>query len=80
MRLKSLSGFGDHPIFCLAAVGVTDDLSLEQKINGLREKHCIKLDELKPSARRERPEFTYEAVRLVCTERRYLFFLEIMDK
>jgi hypothetical protein len=39
----------------------------------------IRLDELKSSARRDRPDFTYEVVRLVCTER-HPFFLEIMDK
>ena len=60
-------------------VGVENELSLEQEINRLRERHGIRLDELKSSARRERPEFTHEVVKLVCTER-YPFFLEIMDK
>jgi hypothetical protein len=78
-RLDALSGFNDQPIFCLAAVGVANEISLEQEINRLREKHGIRLDELKSSARRGRPEFTYEVVRLVCTER-YPFFLEVMDK
>jgi hypothetical protein len=78
-RLNALSGFSDQPIFCLAAIGVADELSLEQEINRLREKHGIQLDELKSSARRERSEFTYEVVRLVCTEQ-YPFFLEVIDK
>lgn len=78
-RLNALSGFSDQPVFCLAAVGVTDELSLEKEINRLTEKHRIRFDELKSSARRERPEFTYEVVKLVCTER-YPFFLEVMDK
>ncbi len=77
--LNALSGFSDQPVFSLAAVGVADELSLEKKINRLREKHRVRFDELKSSARRERPEFTYEVVRLVCTEH-YPFFLEAMDK
>jgi hypothetical protein len=78
-RLNTLSDFNDQPIFCLAAVGVANEFSLEQEINRLREKHGVRLDELKSSARRERPEFTYDVVKLICTER-YPFFLEIMDK
>lgn len=78
-KLNALSGFSDQPIFCLAAVGVPDELSLEKEINRLREKHRIRVDELKSSARRERPEFTYDVVRLVCA-RQYPFFLEVMDK
>lgn len=78
-RLNALSGFNDQPIFCLAAIGIADELSLEEEINRLREKYGVRLGELKSSARRERPEFTYDVVRLVCSER-YPFFLEIMDK
>lgn len=78
-RLSALSGFSDQPVFSLAAVGVADELSLEKEINRFREKHRIRFDELKSSARRERPDFTYEVVKLVCTER-YPFFLEVMDK
>jgi len=78
-RLNTLSDFNDQPIFCLAAVGVANEFSLEQEIDRLREKHGVRLDELKSSARRERPEFTYDVVKLICTER-YPFFLEIMDK
>lgn len=78
-RLNTLSDFNDQPIFCLAAVGVVSEFSLEQEINRLREKHGVRLDELKSSARRERPELTYDVVKLICTER-YPFFLEIMDK
>jgi hypothetical protein len=63
----------------LAAVGVADERSLEEEISRLKEKHGIRLGELKSSARRERPEFTYEVVRLVCTKG-YPFFLEVMDK
>ena len=63
----------------MAAVGVADEPSLEEEINRLKEEHGIRLGELKSSARRERPEFTYEVVRLVCTGR-YPFFLEVMDK
>lgn len=74
-----MSGFSDQPIFCLAAVGVADEPSLQEEINRLKERHGIRLGELKSSARRERPEFTYEVVRLVCTGR-YPFFLEVMDK
>lgn len=78
-RLNTLSDFNDQPIFCLAAVGVVSEFSLEQEINRLREKHGVRLDEFKSSARRERPELTYDVVKLICTER-YPFFLEIMDK
>lgn len=78
-RLDALSGFNDQPIFCLAAIGIADELFLEEEINRLREKYGVRLGELKSSARRERPEFTYDVVRLVCSER-YPFFLEIMDK
>jgi hypothetical protein len=78
-RLNALSGFSDQPIFCLAAVGVPDEPSLEQRINELKEKHGVRVGELKSSARRERPEFTYDVVRLICTER-HPFFLEVMDK
>jgi Protein of unknown function (DUF3800) len=78
-RLNAVSGFGNQPIFCLAAIGVAAELFLEEKINRLKEKHGIRLGELKSAARRERPEFTYEVVRLVCTER-YPFFLEVVDK
>jgi hypothetical protein len=77
--INALSGFYDQPIFCLAAVGVEDELSLEQKISRIREKYRLRFDELKSSARRERPEFTYDIVRLICIER-YPFFLEVMDK
>jgi Protein of unknown function (DUF3800) len=77
--LNTLSNFNEQPIFCLAAVGVADEPSLEREINRLRKKHGIRLEELKSSARRERPEFTYEVVKLVCTEQ-YPFFLEVMDK
>jgi hypothetical protein len=78
-RLNALSGFSDQPIFCLAAIGVAAEPSLGEGINRLKEKHGIRLGELKSAARRERPEFAYEVVRLVCTER-YPFFLEVMDK
>jgi len=78
-RLNALPGFGDQPIFCLPAVGVADESSLEAEINRLKEKHGIRRGELKSSARRERPEFTFEVVRVICTER-YPFFLEVMDK
>jgi hypothetical protein len=78
-RLNALSGFSDQPVFCLAAIGIADEPYLEQEINRLREKYDIRLNELKSSARRERPEFTHEVIRLVCTER-YPFFLEVMDK
>jgi hypothetical protein len=78
-RLNILSDFNDQPIFCLAAVGVANEPSLEQEISHLREKHGVRIDELKSSARRERPEFTYDVVKLICTER-YPFFLEIMNK
>ena len=78
-RLNTLSGFCDQPIFCLAGVGVVDERSLEEEINRLKEKYGVRLGELKSSARRERPEFTYEVVRLVCTKG-YPFFLEVMDK
>ena len=78
-RLNALSGFNDQPIFCLAAIGIADEPSLEQEINRLKEKHGIRLAELKSSARRERSEFTYDVVRLLSTER-YPFFLEVMDK
>jgi hypothetical protein len=78
-RLNTLSGFNDQPVFCLAAVGVADELSLEREINCLRDKHGIRLDELKSAARRERPEFTFDVVKLICTER-YPFFLEIVHK
>lgn len=78
-RLNTLSGFNDQPIFCLAAVGLANELSLELEINRLKEKHGIRLDELKSSAWRERPEITYEVVKLVCLKR-YPFFLEVMDK
>ncbi len=78
-KLNTLSDFNDQPIFCLAAVGVANEFSLEQEINCVRDKYDVRLDELKSSARQERPEFTYEVVKLVCTER-YPFFLEIMDK
>jgi hypothetical protein len=63
----------------LAAVDVADERSLEEEISRLKEKYGIRLGELKSSARRERPEFTYEVVRLVCTKG-YPFFLEVMDK
>ena len=79
IRVNTLSGFNDQPIFCLAAVGIADEPSLEREVNHLREKHGIRLVEIKSSARRERPEFTYEVVKLICTER-YPFFLEVMDK
>jgi hypothetical protein len=78
-RLNTLSGLSDQPIFCLAAIGIEDEPSLGQEINRLKEKHGVRLGELKSSARRERPEFTYDIVRLLCTER-HPFFLEIMDK
>lgn len=78
-KLNTLSGFNDQPIFSLAAVGVANEPFLEQEINRLKKKHGIRLDELKSSARRERPEFTYGVVKLVCTEG-YPFFLEVMDK
>lgn len=78
-RLSALSGFSDQPIFCLAAVGVADEPFLEQRINQLKEKRGVRLGELKSSGRRERPEFTFDVVSLVCTER-YPFFLEVMDK
>lgn len=58
---------------------MANELSLEQEVNRLREKHGIRLEEVKSSARRERPEFTYELVKLLCTER-YPFFIEVMDK
>lgn len=78
-RLNTVSGFSDQPTFSLAAVGIADELSLKQEISCLRQKHRVRRDELKSSARRERPEFTHDVVSLVCTER-YPFFLEVMDK
>ena len=78
-RLNTLSGFNEQPIFCLAAVGIVDEPSLRREIDRLRQRHGIRLEEIKSSARRERPEFTYDVVKLVCSER-YPFFLEVMDK
>jgi hypothetical protein len=78
-RPSALTGFNDQPIFCLAAIGVPDELSLEEKLNSLKERHGIRSNELKSSARRERWDFTYELVELICTER-YPLFLEVMDK
>lgn len=67
-RLNTLSDFNDQLIFCLAVVGVANEFSLEQEINRLSEKHRVRFDELKSSARRKRPEFTYDLVKLICTE------------
>jgi hypothetical protein len=44
-RLNTVSGFNKQPIFCLAAVGVADETSLEREANRLREKHGIRIDE-----------------------------------
>lgn len=63
----------------MAAVGVADERSLEEEITRLKEKYGIRLGQLKSSARRERPEFTFEVARLVCTKG-HPFFLEVMDK
>lgn len=49
-RLTALSGFDDQPIFCLAAIGVADEPSLEGEINRLKERHGIRLGELKIEA------------------------------
>jgi hypothetical protein len=78
-KSNAMSGIGDQPIFSLAAIGVADEQSLQQEIERLKGRHSIYTSELKSSARRDRPEFTFELVKLICDER-YPCFLEIVDK
>jgi hypothetical protein len=75
----AISGFGDQPVFSLAAIGVADELSLQKEVDRLKTKHGIRVSELKSSARRDRPEFTFDVVKLICGER-YPCFLEVVDK
>jgi hypothetical protein len=71
--------FGSQPIFTLAAIGVPDEVALQEKIEGLREKHNVRLIELKSSKLVDRPAFTLDVARLVCTNN-IPWFIEIMDK
>jgi hypothetical protein len=78
-KSNAMSGFGDQPIFSLAAIGVADDLSLQKEIDRLKTKYDIRVSELKSSARHYRPEFTFEVVKLICGDR-YPCFLEVVEK
>lgn len=76
---NAIFGFGDQPVFSLAAIGVADELPLQKEIDRLKSMHGIRASELKSSARRNRPEFTFDVVKLICGER-YPCFLEVVDK
>jgi hypothetical protein len=78
-RSSVIPSFGDQPVFTLAAIGIADEESLSQDIERLKAKHNIRLAELKSSALRERPEFTFDVARLVC-DSGLPWFLEVMDK
>jgi hypothetical protein len=52
---------------------------LQKEIDRLKRKHGIQASELKSSARRDRPEFTFDVLKLICGER-YPCFLEVVDK
>jgi hypothetical protein len=72
-------GFGDQPIFSLAAIGIADEPSLAIEIDRLKAKHRIQLSELKASALYDRPEIILEIVRLLCVGR-IPYFVEVVDK
>jgi hypothetical protein len=78
-RNNASPDFGDQPVFTLAAIGVTDEVALQNEIEGLKAKHNVRLVELKSSKLVDRPAFTLDVVRLVCTGN-IPWFIEVMDK
>jgi Protein of unknown function (DUF3800) len=75
----ALASFSQQPVFSLATVGVEDEASFTLGVEKLKTKHGIQSAELKSSARRDRSDFIYDVVRMLCMER-YPFFVEIVDK
>jgi hypothetical protein len=79
-RTSANLDFGGQPVFSLAAIGISDESNLTDKLNVLREKHNVKSDELKLSKiLKRKPDFALEAVELIAQER-FPFFIEIVDK
>ena len=72
-------GFGDQPVFTLAAIGIADERSLQTEFEKLKAKHNVRMAEVKSSKLQDRPEFTLDVTRLVC-DFGFPWFLEVMDK
>src|SRR5258707_2355410 len=56
-----------------------DEVALQKEIVGLKAKHNVRLVELKSSKLVDRPGFTLDVARLVCTGN-IPWFIEVMDK
>ncbi|MBR8147379.1 DUF3800 domain-containing protein [Burkholderia vietnamiensis] len=77
---KADLSFGGQPVFSLAAIGVSDEEDLANKLDALRKKYKVKADELKLSrVIKRKPRFALEAVELLAREN-FPFFIEIVDK
>ncbi|MBU9391519.1 DUF3800 domain-containing protein [Burkholderia multivorans] len=77
---KADLSFGNQPVFSLAAVGVSDEGELANKLDALRKKYKVQADELKLSrVIKRKPRLAFEAVELV-VQSGFPFFIEIVDK
>jgi hypothetical protein len=79
VKRSETHGFGDQPVFSLAAIGIADERSLQTEFEKLKAKHNVRMVEVKSSKLQDRPEFTLDVTRLVC-DSGFPWFLEAMDK
>ncbi|MBO4121250.1 DUF3800 domain-containing protein [Cupriavidus gilardii] len=79
-KTKADLSFGGQPVFCLAAVGISDEKKLTEELNSLKRKHNVQADEIKLSkVIKKKPNFALEATELVA-KNGFPFFIEIVDK
>lgn len=72
--------FGGQPVFCLAGIGISDNLALSAKLATLREKYNVNSQELKVSnIYTKKPDFLLEVTNYL-TSNRAPFFIEVVDK
>ncbi|WP_452004903.1 DUF3800 domain-containing protein [Azospirillum largimobile] len=72
--------FAGQPVFSLAAIGITDEVSITEEIKFLRSKHNIQANELKLSRiLKRKPEFAIDVVSVIARNN-IPFFIEIVDK
>lgn len=79
IRVNFESGFGDQPIFSLAAVGVPDAPALQEEIERLKPLHGIQGAELKSKGLHSKNKFVRDLLHYI-RDNEYPVFLELMDK
>ncbi len=72
--------FGGQVVFSLAAVGISDESSLNEELVALRKKHKVQATELKLSKiLKRKPDFALDAIDLLVSNN-FPFFVEVVDK